>query len=192
MSLVHQHCAIFYRALQHVYLHGTLSQPPCRCSCFPLPHLQFSFLSLAPPSVSFLLSPTSSSSSTLPAFSADLLKVFPWNGGENGARSNQVFLVVLTFPVHLICIQYPTSAHLYLSGSLDALRSDRTHCRFGSLQPDEFYVNGSIIIFVDGLFSTLNLSSLDPYSDYMSINILVNDFYFFLKHLSSIYSLFGR
>ena len=61
-----------------------------------------------------------------------------------------------------------------------ALRFDRTHSRSGILFPDRQHASGGIIIFVrQGLsfseLSTTSLSSLDPYSDYVGINISLNN-----------------
>ena len=57
-----------------------------------------------------------------------------------------------------------------------ALRSDRTHSRSGILSPDATHASGVVIIFVrQGLsfseLSTSSLSSLDPYSEYVGVNI---------------------
>ena len=58
------------------------------------------------------------------------------------------------------------------------MRSDRTHSRSGILSSDA--THGSVVIFVrQGLFfselSTSSLSLLDPYSDYVKINISLNN-----------------
>ena len=68
---------------------------------------------------------------------------------------------------------------LSLSG-FSALRSDRTHSRSGILSPDATHASGGVIIFVrQGLsfseHSTSSLSLLDPYSDYVSVNISLNN-----------------
>ena len=60
-----------------------------------------------------------------------------------------------------------------------ALRSDRTHSQSGILSPDATHASGGVVIFVrKGLsfseLSTSTLSSLDPYSDYVGINISLN------------------
>ena len=60
-----------------------------------------------------------------------------------------------------------------------ALRSNRTHSRSGILAPHAIHVSGGVIIFVrQGLsFSelfTFSFSSLDPYSDYVVVNISNN------------------
>ena len=61
-----------------------------------------------------------------------------------------------------------------------ALRFDRTHSRSGILSPDATHASGGVIIFVrQGLsFSelyTISFSSLGPYSDYVGINISLNN-----------------
>ena len=61
-----------------------------------------------------------------------------------------------------------------------ALRSDRTHSRSGILSPDGMHTSGGVITFVmQGLFfselSTSFLSLLDPYSDYVGVNISLNN-----------------
>ena len=73
------------------------------------------------------------------------------------------------------------SIHLPLSRFLDSLRSDRTHSRSGILSPDAMHASGGVVIFVrQGLsfseLSTSSLSSLDPYSDYVGVNISLNNF----------------
>ena len=69
--------------------------------------------------------------------------------------------------------------HLALSG-FSALHSDRTHSQSGILSPDATHASDGVIIFVkQGLsfseLSTSSLSSLDPYSDYVGINISLNN-----------------
>ena len=61
-----------------------------------------------------------------------------------------------------------------------ALGSDRTHSRSGILSSDTTHASGGVVIFVRlGLsFSKLftsSLSSLDPYSNYVGINISLNN-----------------
>ena len=61
-----------------------------------------------------------------------------------------------------------------------ALRSDPTHSWPGILSPDATHASGGVIIFVrQGLsFSKLSTSSLslfDPYSDYVGVNISLNN-----------------
>ena len=59
------------------------------------------------------------------------------------------------------------------------MRSGRTHSRSGIFSSDTTHASGSVAIFVgQGLsfseLSTSSLSSLDPYSDYVGINISLN------------------
>ena len=97
------------------------------------------------------------------------------------ARSTELLPFLLSHPVDLICIQ---ESNLYFSSSFripgfSALRSDRTHSRSGILSPDITHASGGVVTFVrQGLsfseLSTTSLSSLDPYSDYVGINISLN------------------
>ena len=75
-----------------------------------------------------------------------------------------------------------------------ALRSDRTHSQSGILTPDTTHASGGVIIFVrQGLFfselSTYSLSLLDPYSDYVGVNISLN---FSSVSFLNVYALFIR
>ena len=86
-------------------------------------------------------------------------------------------------PVDLICIQ---ESNLNLSSSFripgfSALRSNYSHSRSGIFSTDVTDASGGVIIFVrQGLsfseFSTSSLSSLDPHSDYVEVNISLNNF----------------
>ena len=60
------------------------------------------------------------------------------------------------------------------------MRSDHTHSRSGILSPDATHASDGIVIFVrQGLsfseLSTSSLSLLDPYSDYVGVNISLNN-----------------
>ena len=97
---------------------------------------------------------------------------------EPGALNCYIFfrLILLTLPVS----RNPISTLLPLSGSMDSLRSDRTHSRSGILSRGATHASGGgVIIFVrQGLFSKLStssLSSLDPYSDYVEVNTFLNN-----------------
>ena len=73
----------------------------------------------------------------------------------------------------------PILTHLPLSG-FSALRSDRTHSRSDILSSDATHAVGGAVTFVrQGLsfseLSTSSLSSLDPYCDYVGINITLNN-----------------
>ena len=90
--------------------------------------------------------------------------------------------IILSHPVDLICIQ---ESNLNLSSSFQisgfpALRSDGTHSRSGIFSTDDTDASGGVIIFVRQILSfsklsTSSLSLLDPYSDYIEINISLND-----------------
>ena len=91
-------------------------------------------------------------------------------------------ICIQEFNLNLSCIQ---EFNLNLSSSFripgfSALRSDHSHSQSGIFSTDVTDVSGDIIIFVrQGLssseLSTSSLSSLDPYSDYVEVNISVND-----------------
>ena len=109
----------------------------------------------------------------------DSLRVLQWNAGGLRARSTELLHLLLS---HFICIQESnlnSSSSLRIPG-FSALRSDCTHSRFGILSPDATHASGGVIIFVrQGLsfseLSTSSLSSLDPYSDYVGVNISLNN-----------------
>ena len=98
------------------------------------------------------------------------------------SRNTELPHFILSHPIDLICIQ---ESNLNLSSSFPipgfyALRSDRTHSRSGILSPDATHASGGVIIFVwQGLsfseLSTSSLSLLDPYSDYVGVNISLNN-----------------
>ena len=89
---------------------------------------------------------------------------------------------ISSYPVDLICIQ---ESNLNLSSSFripgfSALRSNGTHSRSGIFSTDVTDASDGVIIFVKQGFSfselsTSSLSSLDPYSDYVEVNISLND-----------------
>ena len=152
------------------------------------PRLQTSY----PPSAhSISPSPAPSPPSLAPGYTSappasspppDSLRVLQWNAGGLRARSTELLHFLSSHPVDLICIQ---ESNLYSSSSFripgfSALRSDRTHSRSGILSPDTTHASGGVIIFVrQGLsfseLSTSSLSSLDPYSDYVGVNISLNN-----------------
>ena len=86
--------------------------------------------------------------------------------------------------VDLICSQ---ESNLNLSSSFripgfSLLRSDRTHSRSGILSPDDLHTSRGVTIFLrQGLsffeLSVSTLSSLDPYCDYVVVNISLKTFY---------------
>ena len=110
------------------------------------------------------------------------LRVLQWNAGGLRARSTEVLYFISSHPVDLICIQ-ESNLNLFSSFRIpgfSALRYDGTHFRSGIFSTDVTDASGSVIIFVrQGLFfsklSTSSLSSLDPYSDYVEVNISLND-----------------
>ena len=112
----------------------------------------------------------------------DSLRVLQWNAGGFRARSTKFFHFLLCHPVDLICIQ---ESNLNLSSSFrisgfSALGFDRTHSQFGIFSRDATHASGDVIIFVrQGLsfseLSTSSLSLLDLYSDYVGVNISVDN-----------------
>ena len=83
--------------------------------------------------------------------------------------------------VTLSASRNPILTDLPLSGFQDSLRSDRTYSRSGILSRDATRATGGVIIFVRqslsfSELSTSSLSSLDPYSDYVGVNISLNNF----------------
>ena len=103
-----------------------------------------------------------------------MLEVF-----EPGALNYYIFL---SHPVDLICIQESnlnSSSSFRISG-FSALHSDCTHSQSGILSSDTTHASDGVVIFArQGLsfseLSTSSLSSLDPYSDYVAINISLNN-----------------
>ena len=152
------------------------------------PHLQTSYPpsahSISPSSASSPLSLAPGHFSTPPASSppSDSLRVFQWNAGGLQARSTELLHFLSSHSVDLICIQefnLNSSSSFQIPG-FSALRSDRTHSRSGILSPDTTHASGGIVIFVrQGLsfseLSTSSLSLLDPYSDYVGVNISLNN-----------------
>ena len=112
----------------------------------------------------------------------DSLRVLQWNAGCLRARSTELLHFLSSHPVDLICIQESNlnSSSSFQIPGFSALRSDRTHSRSGILSPDATHASGGVVIYVrQGLsfseLSTSSLSSLDPYSDYVGINISLNN-----------------
>ena len=127
------------------------------------------------------------------------LRVLQWNAAGLRARSTEVLHFISSHPVDLICIQ---ESNLNLSSSFRipgfyALRSDGTHSRSGIFSTNVADASGGVIIYVrQGLsfseLSTSSLSSLDPYSDYVEVNVSLNDSssLSFLNVYAPLYSLF--
>ena len=117
----------------------------------------------------------------LPPLPPDSLMVLQWNAGGLRARSTELLHFLSTHPVDLICTQESNlnSSSCFRIPGFSALRSDRTHSRSGILSSDFTHASCGVVIFVrQGLsfseLSTSSLSSLDPYSDYVGVNISLN------------------
>ena len=110
------------------------------------------------------------------------LRVLQWNAGGLRARSTKLIHFILSHLVDLICIQ---ESNLNLSSSFripgfSALRSHGTHSRSGIFSTDVADASGGVIIFVKQFLffselSTSSLSLLGPCSDYVEVNISLND-----------------
>ena len=166
---------------------STVQSSPSSANAALLPHprLQTSY----PPSAHSVSSPSLPSlapgcPSTPPAFTPphDSLRVLQWNAGGLRARSTELLYFLLSYPVDLICIQESNlnSSSSFRIPGFSALRYDRIHSWSGIFSPDATHASGSIIIFVrQGLsfseLSTSSLSSLDPHSDYVGVNISLNN-----------------
>ena len=117
----------------------------------------------------------------LPLFNS--LRVLQWNAGGLQASSTKLLHFISS---HLIDLIYIQESNLNLSSSFripgfSALRFDGTHSRSGIFSTDVTDASGGLIIFVkQWLFfselSTSSLSLLGPYSDYVEVNISLNDF----------------
>ena len=111
------------------------------------------------------------------------LRVFQWNAGGLQARSTELQHFISFHPVDFIYIQ---ESNLNLSSSFQipgffALRFHGTHSLSDIFSTDVAYTSGGVIIFVKhGLsfseLSTFSLSSLDPYSNYVEVNVSLNNF----------------
>ena len=113
---------------------------------------------------------------------SDSLRVFRWNARGLRSRTPELLYFLSSHPVDLICIQKSNlnSSFSFRIPGFSALRSDRTHSRSGILSPDATHASSDVVIFVrQGLsfseLSTSSLSSLDPYSDYVGVNISLNN-----------------
>ena len=88
-------------------------------------------------------------------------------------------LILLTLSVSRNLTLINLSSYFRIPG-LSVLRSDRTHSRSGILSPDAMHASGSVIIFVRQSLSfsevsTSSLSSLDPCSNDVGVNISLNN-----------------
>ena len=145
-----------------------------------IPHLPILYLlplplHHGPLLLAFLLHP-------LPPLPPDSLRVLQWNAGGLRARSTELLHFLSSHPVDLICIQEfnLNSSSSFQTPGFSALRSNRTHSRSGIASTDTTHASGSVVTFVrQGLsfseLSTFSLTSLDPYSDYVGINISLNN-----------------
>ena len=108
------------------------------------------------------------------------LRVLQWNAGGLRARGTKLF--ISSHPVDLIYIQ---ESNLNLSSSFripgfSGLQSHGTHSRSGIFSTDVADASGGVVIFVKQCLSfsevsTSSLSLLGPYSDYVEVNISLND-----------------
>ena len=109
------------------------------------------------------------------------LRALQWNAGGLRVRSTELLHFILSHPVDLICIQ---NSKLNLSScfripGFSALRFDGTHSRSGIFSTDVIDAIGGPIIFVKQILSfselsSSSLSSLNPYFDYVGVNIPLN------------------
>ena len=161
--------------------------PSANAALLPDPRLQTSY----PPSAHLISpSPALPLPSLAPGYTSappasspppDSLRVLQWNAGGLRARSTELVHFLSSHPVDLICIQESNlnSSSSFRIPGFSVLRSDRTHSRSGIFSSDATHVSGGVVIFVrQGLsfseLSTTSLSSLDPYSDYVGVNISLN------------------
>ena len=128
--------------------------------------------------------------------SPDYLRALQGNAGGLRARNTKLLHFLLSHPFDLICIQ---ESNLNLSSSFripgfSALHSDRTHSRSGILSRKATHASGGVNIFIrQGLsFSELSTSSLDPYSDYVGVNISLNNSPLLFLNVCYPYSLFSN
>ena len=118
----------------------------------------------------------------LPSLPPDSLRVLQWNAGGLRASSTELLYFLSSHPVDLICIQESNlnSSSSFRIPGFSALCSDRTHSLSGILSSDTTHTSGGVVIFVRqslsfSELSTSSLSSLDSYSDYVGINISLNN-----------------
>ena len=150
-----------------------------------IPHLSILYLLPHPPHHRFTLLAVRLFCSSAPPDSSpppDSLRVFQWNAGGLRAMSTELLHFFSSLPVDLICIQESNlnSSFSFQIPGFSTVRSDRTHYRSGILSRDATHASGGVVVFVrEGLsFSELSISSLfllDLYSDYVGINISLNN-----------------
>ena len=102
--------------------------------------------------------------------------------------SSQPLTLLFSLPIPLTCIQESilNSSCSFRIPGFSVLRSDRSHSRSGILSPDAKPPSSGVIIFIwQGLFffelSTSSLYLLDPCSDYVGVNISLNNTFSFLN-----------
>ena len=110
------------------------------------------------------------------------LRVLQCNAGGLRARSTKLLHFISSHPIGLISIQEsnPNSSSSFRIPGFSALRSHGTHSRSGIFSTDVADASGGVIIFVkQSLFfselSTSSLSLLGSYSNYVEVNISLND-----------------
>ena len=189
-SHIYQHCDFLLGLLQLVYLHCSIWPiwpPSANAALAPHPLLQISYLisptlyllPLHPHYRLMLLAVSLYLLFLLPL--PDSLRVLQWNAEGLRARSTKLLHFISYHPADLICIQEfnLNSFSSFLVPEFSALRSDRSHFRSSIFSTDVTDASGGVIIlFRQGLssseLSTSSLSSLDPYSDYVEVNICLN------------------
>ena len=110
------------------------------------------------------------------------LRVLEWNAGGLRARGTKLLHFISSHPVDLIYIQesnFNLSSSFRIPGFF-ALQSHGTHSRAGICSTDVTNASGGVISFVKQFLtfselSTSSLSLLGPYSDYVEVNISLND-----------------
>ena len=123
-----------------------------------------------------------------PAVLLRLLLSFPltpsgfFNGMQEVFKPEALNVVTFFRPILLTLSvsRNPILTHLPFSGFF-ALRSDRTYSRSGIFSPDATHASSGVIIFVTKNLSfselfTSSLSSLDPYPNYVGVNMSLNNF----------------
>ena len=158
------------------------SGPLCKCSTTapPLPSNLLS--SFCPLSIFSLCTLTTASYFKLLFYTScflfppDSLRVLQWNAGDLCARSTKLLHFIPCYDLISIQESNLNSSFSFRIPGFSALKSDRNHSRSSIYSPDTMHVSGSVIIFVrQGLsfseLSTSTLSSLDPYSGYLEVNI---------------------
>ena len=130
--------------------------------------------------------------------SPDSLRVLQWNAGSLRVRSTELLHFLLSHPVDLICIKKSNlnSSSSFRIPGFSTLRSDYNRSRSGIISHDDTHAIGSVITSVrQGLsfykISTSSLSLLDPDTDYVGVNISLNNsssLYFLNAYASPIHS----